>query len=277
MGEPATENGVRLMWVFCCGMQRSGSTLQFQIAAHLVEEAGLGRRVEWVRPEDFPALREKHAAEPGWKVFKNHTYTPEMAAAFTGGHALGIYIFRDLRDVMVSAMHKDKLSFDQFWEKEYIPAQIVSGLNWTALPKVLVSRYEDVIANLPAEVLRIAHHLGIPLDQARANRIAAQYTPEAQAARIDRAIEEDTLQHGFLDARFDTHSLLHTDHLHTAGAGEWVHELTATQVARLEDRFQNWLNRHGYPLTISPARRKLLLAVHKISKKIQHATNRPHR
>ena len=46
------------MWVFCCGMQRSGSTLQYQIAARLVEQAGLGQRLEWVEPGRFPELRE---------------------------------------------------------------------------------------------------------------------------------------------------------------------------------------------------------------------------
>ena len=39
------------MWIFCCGMERSGSTVQFQISAQLVEDAGLGKRVEWVKAE----------------------------------------------------------------------------------------------------------------------------------------------------------------------------------------------------------------------------------
>ena len=66
------------MWVFCCGMQRSASTLQFQIAAELVERAGLGERVGWVRPEQFPRLLDKHGSDGKWKVF----ISSRLGAAF---------------------------------------------------------------------------------------------------------------------------------------------------------------------------------------------------
>ena len=68
------------MWIFCGGMPRSGSTLQFQLTAHLVELAGLGMRVDWVRAAEFPKLREKYAARGGWKVLKTHACTPAMQA-----------------------------------------------------------------------------------------------------------------------------------------------------------------------------------------------------
>ena len=79
------------MWLFCCGMQRSGSTVQFQITTDLVETAGLGQRVNWVRPKNFPALQEKYNDRKEWLVFKNHTLTPAMAAEFTRGNAKGIF------------------------------------------------------------------------------------------------------------------------------------------------------------------------------------------
>ena len=35
------------MIIFCAGMYRSGSTLQYQVASELVEKNKLGKRVEW--------------------------------------------------------------------------------------------------------------------------------------------------------------------------------------------------------------------------------------
>ena len=66
------------MWIFCCGMRRSGSTLQYQLTARIVEEEGIGKRVEWVKPADFPVLREKYKDYEGLKVFKSHIYTSEI-------------------------------------------------------------------------------------------------------------------------------------------------------------------------------------------------------
>src|SRR5262245_39428525 len=96
-------------------MPRSGSTLQFQLTAHLVEGAGLGTRVEWGPSGEFPRVRDARAGQPGWKVFKTHACTPDVRAELDAGRARGVYVYRDVRDVVVSRMRKRDQTAERLW------------------------------------------------------------------------------------------------------------------------------------------------------------------
>ena len=247
------------MWIFCGGMPRSGSTVQFQLTAHLVEHAGLGSRVEWVRPEEFPALRAKCAATRGWKVFKTHRCTPEMRAEFDAGNAKGVYVFRDVRDVLASRMRKAGVTFDHLWESRFLE-QVLTGFDrWTSIAAVLVSRYEEMVADVPGEVGRIAAHLGIAVAPDECERVASEYTVARQRERIRQAEVTGRLQR--LPGRsvlYDPVSNLHVDHIRSGQSGEWRTVFTRAQVAMIEDRAKEWLLANKYALSLSAWQRVML-------------------
>jgi hypothetical protein len=261
------------MWIFCCGMQRSGSTLQFQIAARLVEDSGLGRRVEWVPPEKFPELRARYADEPGWKVFEHHVCTPAMAEEFERGNAVGIYSYRDLRDVFVSNMKKFSVSFDDLWSGGFLDKSLGNYRRWTALPRVLVSRYETIIADPATEVRRIAEHLALPLDEERCRRIAQEYSVESQRKRI-AGFDQDSLRDGVAGARYDPSSMLHVNHLQGGIVGDWKSRLKRREVALIEERGFAWLTEHGYPITIGQPARTWLALQHKARRRLRRLLER---
>lgn len=238
------------MWIFCGGMTRSGSTLQFQLAAHLVEQAGRGTRVEWASPEDFPALRKKYEDDPGWKVWKTHSCTDDVLAEFRAQNAKGVYVFRDVRDVVLSNMRKQDVGFDKLWQQGVLDAILGNFDRWTSLAGVLVSRYEEMVADVPAEVGRIAAHLGIAVSADETERIASQYTVDRQRDRIREAETAGTLsrmqQGGDV---FDPESNLHLNHFFSGHSGEWKTALTPEQVALIEDRAGDWLVANGYSLS----------------------------
>jgi hypothetical protein len=237
------------MWVFCCGMQRSGSTLQFQLTAHLVEAARLGRRVEWVRPGDFPNLRDQLAPEPGWKVFKIHVCTPEMAAEFNRNNAMGVHTYRDLRDVFVSTMRKYQQTFEDLMAGGFLALCLEQHQQWTGLPRVLATKYEDMIANLPAEVERLAAHLGIAVGADTCRQIAEEHSIDRQRARIEESARTGDLREGILKGMFyNPVTNLHTNHIHEGAVGAWAHVLSPAQVQRLEAEAGDWLVEHGYEL-----------------------------
>lgn len=73
------------MWVFCGGMLRSASTLQFQITSRLVTEAGIGQQIGWI-DADQTLLHINHidSARPDrWRS----DLTPEAVAAIEQGVA----------------------------------------------------------------------------------------------------------------------------------------------------------------------------------------------
>jgi hypothetical protein len=237
------------MWIFCCGMQRSGSTLQFQLTARLVETAGLGRRVEWVRPGRFGQLRNRLAGEPSWKVFKIHVCSPAMAAEFRRDNATGVYTYRDLRDVFVSTMRKYARGFDELFASDFLEGCLEQYRRWTALPRVLTTRYEDMIADVPAEVERIAAHLGITLSADVYRDIAREHSLEQQRERIDEAVKSGDLREGIVKGTFyNPRTNLHTNHIHEGAVGGWKHVLADAQVERLEAKAGSWLVAHGYAL-----------------------------
>ncbi len=244
------------MWIFCCGMQRSGSTLQFQITSRLVEDAGLGKRVEWTKPDRFNKLRKKYAAEEGWKVFKNHNCTEKMEREFHRQNAIGVYTYRDLRDVYVSTMRKNDVTFEQLWKAKFLEQCLRQYQQWTSLPRVLTSKYETMLVDLPGEVARIAAHLGLRVDAAKCRQIAEEHDLERQKERIEEAKKSGRLKHGYANAYFDPDTNLHTNHIHSGEVGGWKRVLSDDQVSKIEILGGDWLVANGYELTTMPAAKK---------------------
>jgi hypothetical protein len=228
-------------------MRRSGSTLQFQLAARLAEDAGVGRRIEWVRPEDFPIVRDKYKGYSGLKVFKSHIHTPEMAVEFQQRNAMGVYIYRDIRDAFVSQKDKNRASFTAMWMQNFLESALKNYELWTSLPRVLVSKYEEVMGDLGREVGRVAAHLGIPCDEARSRKIAEEYTLERQKERIANSPRGQLQQHD--KTVFDSKELLHRNHISSGESERWRGELAPWQIALVEKRAGRWLVEHGYRLS----------------------------
>ena len=249
------------MWIFCCGMMRSGSTLQYQIVSQLVEDAGIGQRITWHNPNDFPQLQEQYADTQEWKVLKSHAFTPAMGAEFNRG-AKGVYIYRDIRDVLVSMSRKQKVSAGKIINGDFIQEQLSNYEQWTQQPRVLVSRYEDVIADLATEVRRIANHLEITVDDSYCQQLAQDYDLDKQKERI-----EDAKRIGDLDVRgrmtIDKHSLLHTDHIQDGRVDVWKQSLSGHHIGKLEAIAGDWLKAHGYELNKASAFWRFLYKIRK--------------
>lgn len=244
------------MWIFCGGMRRSGSTLQFQLTAHLVEQAGRGARVGPATPDEFPRLRAEYAERPGWKVFKTHRRTDEMLAELEKGSARGVYVYRDVRDVIVSRINRSGRSFERIW-RESLDSVLESFEQWTSLDAVLVSRYEDMVADVAGEVRRIGAHLDIAVTLEESQEIAAQYTPARQLERIRQAKETGLVERSARVA-FDPVSNLHANHISSGQSEQWSTALSRRQLALVEGRAEGWLIAHGYRLSVPRWQRPIL-------------------
>jgi hypothetical protein len=228
-------------------MIRSGSTLQFQIASELVERHGMGRRVEYVPESEFQALAARHGNSPGFKVFKAHQCTPDLAE-LCREHALAIYSYRDLRDVAVSAMRKFGFSFNQLLENRWLDQAVADGERWVRVPRVLVTRYEDLVLDLSLEVRRIAEFIGIELLPMEDKEIARDLSMDKQRARIADAMPDLAGTAPASLIAYDPTSLLHHNHIHEGEVGGW-RALPADDLRELENRFGQWLVTHGYLLS----------------------------
>ncbi|HKE11106.1 MAG TPA: sulfotransferase domain-containing protein [Myxococcota bacterium] len=239
------------MYVICAGMYRAGSTWQYNVVSRLVETLGVGRRIGFYdEGKELSTLPDPAPHE--LLVLKSHHRHPELTKWLREGRALGVYIFRDLRDVAFSFVHKSRNPFDHVvGEMRLLDDAIQNDECWRSQPRTLCQRYEEVIANPVLAILELAKHLGISCTAEVAESLAREYSFDANFARI-RRVEEQFESLG-LDPHdpkhanhHDDHTLLHWNHMREGRVGGWREEATPEQIVALLAACGDWLIRRGY-------------------------------
>lgn len=238
-------------YVFCVGMARACSTWQYGIAGELAERYRSGQRLGVLVGEEFVT----HDAANGPQslgVLKTHAPDDFLADALASGRAIGLYSYRDLRDVAFSLMHKFTESFESIVdERRFIHGCLEQYAYWTALPNVLRQCYEDLIAD-PAEGVReIAQHMGINLSDAEIRAIASENTLESNRRRTAKIAESLTREGVDLSdprnsIKFNPKTLWHWNHLRDGRSGGWRTQATPEQRAALARICGDWLIKQGY-------------------------------
>ena len=234
------------MWVFCGGMFRSGSTVQYQIASHIVESSGRGRRVPFVADGGFEACRESLARDSRSEllIFKSHGVSEPIRAEVVSGGGRVITVHRDIRDVVVSAMRKNGWSFRKIWRHDRLRYWTERFDEWAALRGALVSRYDRLVSDLPAEVRSIASHLGVGVDVEESTAIAACYAIDRQRERTARVRSEQGDSRSAI--KYDPHSLLHHNHIASGEIGSYRSVLRPAEIRAIEDECGAWMAKWGY-------------------------------
>ena len=236
-----------MTWVFCAGMIRSGSTLQYQLASTIVERAGVGMRVSYAPEAEFERVSRQHAGESAkLLVFKVHVCTPALAEACAKDGALVIYSYRDIRDVAVSASRKFGKSFEELREAGWLDQAIDDYYKWRSLPGTMARRYEEMRDDVLGEAKRINVHLGAPLAGEEVVELASGFSLEAQKRRVERIKESVGRDVGSREVVFDPRELLHHNHIHAGEVGAWRRLLAPDQIAFLAERYGKWLTDAGY-------------------------------
>ena len=240
-------------YVFCAGMPRSGSTWQYQVASHLLEQHRGGVRGGFLElASDFERIEEQTAGRAPWLTLKTHNGYPPYAAALREGRALAVYSYRDVRDVTFSLMHKLHRSFDAIVHETFMLEQCLKDhAFWTALPNVLCQRYEDVMADPVGGVKEMAAFLGVPITDGEAEQLAAAYSLEANRARAGQLTEAlrakgVDLDHPDNAVLHDEHSQLHWNHIRQGRIGGWREEVTPEQLVAMARLCAVWLRDNGY-------------------------------
>lgn len=256
----ATNSGRRPVDIICAGMYRACSTWQYEVVAHLVEHHRGGRRVGYLTPEQYVGPRGRKPtdskpmvdAEHGWRVFKSHDGHDCFARAIAQGRAVAIYAYRDVRDVVFSLMHKRRLTFEQLLRQGMIHQVLANDRFWTRQPNVLIQRYDDILANPVDAVRGLAQHLGIKPAPGEAERIAEEYSLEANKARTEtlrRQLEQGgvNLNEATNSLICDSATLLHWNHMRDGRSGSWFAESTPRQRYILSRLCGSWLRTREYP------------------------------
>ena len=217
-------------------MIRSGSTLQYQLANEILAKAGPVQKLGFIFPDkQVPA--ESSQGAPG--SCKLHHWDEKLGAKLIAHEAIGLYCFRDLRDVAVSAMRKFNISFEELWEKRWLHTAVRDGERWLDMPNVYSAKYELLVNELVAETSRIAAWIGLRLETRTIAAIATDHSFDAQKRRFGLAKPDSTLG-------YDAESLLHSNHLHEGAVDGWRKILSDEQAKLIWGEFKEWFELRGY-------------------------------
>jgi len=236
------------MWIICAGGKRSGSTLQYNIISRLVEITKTGLRIPYFKPEDFLEIKEKNKGYAGYKVIKVHALSTDIEKLILTDQAKVVHSFRDLRDVVVSAINKG-------WIKENV-AEIqkfsINYLNeyklWNSVEKDIISRkYEFFYNQLEEEVRHLASFLGLEIEEEIVQEIVEELDLDYLKLNQDKVAKDDLQSH--LNQQFSKRTLLHTNHINDGSTNQFLHKLEPKSIVLIESLAYDYLFDNGYMLT----------------------------
>ncbi len=242
------------MIIFCCGLMRSGSTLQYQITEALVEKLGVGTGYGWLpsieNQEDF-WQRATESDRDNYYIVKIHGFGRQFATLIAQDKARAIYVYRDLRDVVTSFMSWRNSSFEGVIRAQWIEKVLRDSQNWESLDHIHIAQYEVMMADIQAEVAAIAEHLGLHATPELIQEVADQCSIKKQRQKMALLANDQQ--------RIDDRQILHQNHIKSGKSKRWREELTPSQIALIEAKGGNWMQEHGYELAYpNPLTRALI-------------------
>ena len=252
--------------VICAGMYRACSTWQYEVVGQLVEKRLHGQRLGYVSGDCYESPARSRSGRgpdgPGrcWRVLKSHEGHASFSHAIHSGHAIAVYVLRDVRDVIDSLMFKRHSTFDRLLRQGMIHQILANDRFWRSQPGVLVQRYEELIDDPATAVVQLARHLGLGVTRREATEIADDFSLESNGRRIEslrRRLAEagiDLEQSTGLQI-CDPVTLLHWNHLRPTRSSSWQTQVSPRERAMLERLCGDWLGANGYERTTRRTRR----------------------
>jgi hypothetical protein len=204
----------------------------------------------------------------GSTVIKAHDLGPTALAAVRAGKAKAVCTFRDPRDCVASDLQFMKYPFEVCMKR--VSGTLEPLRIFQSTPHILLVRYEDMMADRPREIRRIATHLGLNLVDELVDQIDARTNPQSSAklcANLKNKSNNEVLK--VADHRVDPATQLHENHLNGGTIGRWRDELTGDQVSYMNEYFAPWLIKLGYETPQSLA--TMLTSIQDLTDSVQFA------
>ena len=237
------------MWIFCCGMPRSGSTVQYQLTKEIVETQLKGKALGHVSLGKFDKMYHQYHTKNEYVVLKCHGFPPAARQLFAKGEGKAIYVYRDIRDVVVSKLNKRQFNFEKVNVSHLLKKNLRRYYQWQSVDDILVSKYEEMIEDLQREAIRIGDYLGLHLTEQFVEQLAQKYSMEKQKQRIANFDYQNYGIETKVGVYYDPESLLHDNHIYSGKSEQWKSELSSLQVAFIEAKAGDWLVDRGYHLS----------------------------
>lgn len=261
------------MLLLCLGMNRGGSTLQYNVARHLVEKSTVGAgEGYYVDPDEEDVRRRLNEwrKDALWHVIKSHKPPDNIQGMCDSEEVKVCYIYRDIRDVAASLKKMNGQNGEELLKALDRVVDAYDQIVVNETESILKQRYETVMEDLTTMTLGIAEFLGINTTTEMVSDIVAscsiQSSQKASAKtglRIKAFLAIKT--HGIFRRlgfsrsvlnKFklrilqpsEANTLLHPNHVSkTRGrSGVWKNTLSVDEIEMIHGRHKEWLINNGY-------------------------------
>lgn len=221
--------------IIVCGMQRSGSTLLFNIIIEILKEKD--NDVDTFFDEEIK-YKNLLANERSSIVKKNHTYLTLVANRIKEGKSIGFFTHRDIRDVIVSSIQKGWLNnIDEWISNLRIKYMINNSILYAKTPNMHIFSYEQLMNSKIEVILEVAKILEVPLTEDAIERIENNTSIKRTKKKLQSIPEGVKLE--FADQ-------LHKNHIADGQSGKWRMHLSKEEANRLTDYCSEYLHYFGY-------------------------------
>jgi FkbM family methyltransferase len=234
------------MWLVCAGAKRSGSTLQYNILASLVEESGTGKRISHFKQDEFAAVKEKHQNYSGFKVIKSHILSDELKNEIISGHAKVFHSFRDIRDVIVSYINKGWIDGSMSSITRSVGEYLKDYDTWVQIPQIYSRKYEEFAFNMKYEIGYYAQVLDLTISEKIIEDISKNLNLE-QLKKSQGNIAKDKLKESYNNV-FHEDTLLHINHIYDGSMNQFINSLNIAQISKIESIAYKYLISNNYKL-----------------------------
>lgn len=231
------------MYIGCFGMIRSGSTLQYNIVAEIIELKNIGQRLGWLEYKDFINDNKKDSKI---SIFKNHTLLNEIEEFLFLNKGICFYTYRDIRDVCVSFMKKENKTFQEVFNSRILHNAIEEfyKIKNTRINKYVQS-YETMFNDTKNEIKNIADFLDITLSSEEINEIYQSVSIDKQKENIQLYKKEKNYIESN-NLKYNSHTLIHLNHIDDGMINKYKNILSDEELMLLEKEFSEWLEKQNY-------------------------------
>lgn len=222
------------MLVICNGMPRSGSTLQYNLAAGALEAAGQIIRVGYLDKLKKPkTLAQLEAMRDSEIVYIMKTHDALLEPEFYTDRVKVLFTHRDKLDIAASLRKKWNKSFDEIRRELCKMSALYAQVE--AMEGALIQPYKLLYEEMHNGLDQILVHLGIHLTEEDREQILKRNSLESVIRRIDTHNRKPivaVLGMFLRRLRIDPLTQLHGDHIsETKGRdGDWVNQLDKNEL-----------------------------------------------
>ncbi len=241
------------MFVLCVGMYRAGSTWQYDVVASLVERYRGGRRLGFIRGEEFALLEDTDA----WQVLKSHDAHPAFACALRKKRRLAS------TPIVTCAMwpFHSCTSFPHLFSTLWNATDFCMCA-WTTIVFGMPSQacWSSVtmtsLPTRPEALHALAGHVGVTLSADEELALGAEYSLEANRQRMQTLIRH--LRADGVDLSDPANALegcattlVHWNHIREDQTAGWRQRATPVQRGILAAATAEWLIEREYEKDLS--------------------------